>query len=315
MKRLQRFYLFLLLLALLLPGCRFLQPAAPPDAMRKVTDSRGVVVKLPPRPQRIVSLSIAADEMLAALVPPARIAALTYLAGDPGISNVADAAKTVKARSRANAESVIALHPDLVLIPDWQPAELVQTLRDAGMPVYVFQSGRTIAAIKDNIRELAAVTGEPAKGDAVIAAMDTQLAAVAAKVVAIPADQQKIVLQFSLVGGIGGRGSSFDDLCRYAGVKNAAALAGLDPNGVMSQEALLAVNPDILLMPTWDYTGKTDLEQFRSRVQNDPALQAVKAVRNRQLLPVPDRYLFSSSQYIVNGVQAVAAAAYPELFR
>ncbi|MDU4960766.1 MAG: ABC transporter substrate-binding protein [Sporomusaceae bacterium] len=315
MQRMQRTWLLTALLALLVAGCGLLRPAAPPAVTREVTDSGGIVVRLPQVPQRIVSLSIATDEILAALVPPERIAALTYLADDRGISNIADAAKAVKARSRANAESIIALSPDLVLIPDWQPPELAQTLRDAGLAVYVFQSGRTIDSIKDNIRELAAVTGEPAKGDAVVAQMDAVLASVTDRVTAVPAEQQKVVLQFSLLGGIGGRGSSFDDLCRYAGVKNAAALAGFDQSQVVSKEALLAVNPDILLMPAWDYAGASDLEQYRSQIQNDPALQSVKAVRTRQLIQVPDRYLSASSQYIVQGVKAVAEAAYPELFR
>jgi iron complex transport system substrate-binding protein len=304
----------LLVLALLLSGCQFLQPAPESAAMHEVTDSKGVVVNVPLKPQRIVSLSIATDEILLALAPVERIAALTYLADDGGISNIAEAAKPVKTKIRAGAESVIALNPDLVLVPDWQPAELIQTLRDSGLSVYVFQSARTIQQVKENIHDLAAVIGEAAKGVELINQMEAALAAVEATVRTVPADQRKIVVYFSLMGGSGGIGSTFDDICRYAGVSNAAALAGLDMNATLSQEKLLQINPDIFLMPTWDYSGKTDLDQFQRQVQSDPALQTVKAVQTRQLIRVPERYLLCTSQYIVNGVREVARAAYPQLF-
>jgi iron complex transport system substrate-binding protein len=178
----------------------------------------------------------------------------------------------------------------------------------------VFQSARTIQQVKENIHDLAAVIGEAAKGVELINQMEAALAAVEATVRTVPADQRKIVVYFSLMGGSGGIGSTFDDICRYAGVSNAAALAGLDMNATLSQEKLLQINPDIFLMPTWDYSGKTDLDQFQRQVQSDPALQTVKAVQTRQLIRVPERYLLCTSQYIVNGVREVARAAYPQLF-
>jgi iron complex transport system substrate-binding protein len=91
-------------------------------------------------------------------------------------------------------------------------------------------------------------------------------------------------------------------------------LASLGMNGMMSKEQILAVNPDFFLLPTWDYSGTTDLDQFAAEAASDPALQSVTAIRERRLVKVPDRYLVSSSQYIVDGVAGVAKAAYPQLF-
>lgn len=63
-----------------------------------------------------------------------------------------------------------------------------------------------------------------------------------------------------------------------------------------------------------EYTGEKDINQFKEEVQNDPALQTIKAVQQRRLIQVPERYLFSGSQHIVKGVLGVAQAVYPQLF-
>jgi len=305
------------LLLLLLAGCRLNPKASGPaeaSVSYTVTDSKGYVLKLAQKPRRIVPLSAGANEMVVGLVPADRIAALSYMADDAGISNITEQAKHIPARVRANADSIIGLRPDLVIVPDWQPAELIDILRDAGIAVYVYQSPYTIAQIRETVSLIAGAVGEEKAGRRVIAAMDDELARLAEKVKMISPEQRKVVVRFSLMGGSDGQGSTFDDICRYAGVKNGASMAGLGRNGLLSKEQIVEIDPDIFLIPTWDFTGKTDMEKFKADVQADPGLQTIKAIKQKRLIQVPDRYLYCSSQYIVHGVRAVAAAAYPEKF-
>lgn len=311
----------LLGLLLVTGGCSGKNSVSPPSGglttdlgSYEIVDSTGYVLKLPQKPQKIVSLSVSTDEVLMALVAAERIAALTYLADDSGISNIAEQAKAIAKRVRANSESIIALQPDLVLIPDWQPQAFIQTLRDSGVPVYVYKSPTNIDEVKDSIIAIAHAVGEVEAGKQLVAEMDRQLAQIKEKVRQIPVGSQKVVIRYTLLGGSGGKGSTFEDICRHAGVVDGAAFAGLGMNEVMSKEQIISVNPDIILLPLWDYTGKTDMKKFGEEVQHDPSLQAVKAVRSKQLIAVPDSYLSSTSQYIVLGVQAVAKAAYPQYF-
>lgn len=278
-------------------------------------DSTGYVLKMQQKPQKIVALSIGTAEILIGLVTPSRIAALTYLADDSGISNVSEQAKAVSRKIRANAESVIALQSDLVIISDWQPAELIQTLREAGVPVYVYKTPSTIEEVKQAIANIAQVVGEEQTGVRLVADMDKQLGEITEKVRQIPVDKQQVVIRYSLMGDSGGKGSSFDDLCRYAGVVNGAAAAGLGMNDTLSKEQIVGVNPDVILLPIWDYTGKTDIQKFGVEVQADQALQTVKAIRQHNLVPVSDRHMACTSQYIVNGVKDIAKAAYPQVFK
>lgn len=280
----------------------------------EIVDSTGYLLKLPQKPQKIVSLSISTDEILLVLVGPEHIAALTHLADDNGVSNIVEQAQAVPKRVKANAESVIALQPDLVIIPDWLPAALSQTLRDAGIPVFVYKTATTIDEVKQSIITIAQLVGEEQAGERLVAEMESQLAQVNERVRQIPAGSQQVVLRFSLMGDSGGKGSTFEDICRQAGVIEGAALAGLNRETVLSKEQIVSVNPDVILLPVWDYTGKTDMKKFADDVQNDPALQPVKAVSNKKLIVVPDKHLTSTSQYIVYGVQDVARAVYPQYF-
>ncbi|CVK18358.1 ABC transporter substrate-binding protein [Sporomusa sphaeroides] len=280
----------------------------------EIVDSTGYVLQLPQKPQKIVPLSVSTDEILLALVTPERIAALTHLVDDAGVSNVVEEAKVVPKRIRIHAESIIALQPDLVLMPDWLPPVLSQTLRETGIPVYVYKTAANVDEVKQSIIALARVVGEEQAGERLVAEMETQLAQINEKTSTIPADKRPVVIRFSLMGDSGGKGSTFEDICRQAGAIEGVAAAGLNNDDLLSKEQLVRINPDIILLPVWDYTGKTDIQKFAEDVQNDPALQIVKAIQNKKMIVVPDRHLTSTSQYIVYGVQAVARAAYPQLF-
>lgn len=85
-----------------------------------VVDSTGTKMHFTKKPERIVSLTISTDEILLELVAVERIAALTYLVDDPGISNAVEKSKKVSARLDGNsAEAILALKPDLVIVADF----------------------------------------------------------------------------------------------------------------------------------------------------------------------------------------------------
>ena len=49
-------------------------------------------------------------------------------------------------------------------------------------------------------------------------------------------------------------------------------------------------------------------------VMNDPAYRDVKAVRNKQIKFVSDKYRYVASQHIVDAIENIAHAVYPEIF-
>ena len=304
------------LLALLLGGCQGAQEKQNSSEIGgyEVKDVQGQVLKLPRKPQRIVTLALSSDEMALAMLPAQRLAALHYLADDPGISTEAAKAQAVTARVRDyNVEQLLSLQPDLVLAPDWNRQELIQTLRDAGLPVVVTKGPSSVAEVKEALQQIALAAGEPQAGQKLIEQMELEMADIAAKVQNIPQAQKKTVVLISHMASYGGKGSLFDNMCRDAGVINGAAAVGLGKNDALTKEAIVAANPDVILVPTWT-KGNLDVDQVRQELLHDPALQSVKAIREKRLVQVSDAYLYCAAQDITKGIRGIAMAAYPERF-
>ena len=81
-----------------------------------------------------------------------------------------------------------------------------------------------------------------------------------------------------------------------------------------SKEKLIELDPDVLVLPGWVYGNAGGAEEFYRRVTSDPALRSLKAVRNRRVVRMPENLRAATSQYIVEAVEFLARAVYPELW-
>lgn len=304
MKRRMIGVLLFLVLMMLTVGCR--QLTAPQQSEKTNVGQ--------PQAMRIISLTLSADEILLSTVPPERIIGVTYLADDPGVCNVVEQAKAIPNKLKANAEAVIALHPDLVIMATWQGDALASTLKDAGLRVYVYDAPNTVADVKTLILSMTKETGDEQAGRDLVQKMDVELAEVQKRVADVPESARPVVLWHTLNGMTGGAGTLFDDMTHYAGVVNGAAKIGLKSNDTLPKEAILKVDPDMIMLPTWDWQGRGNIDDIRAQLVSDPALAGVKAIRNQRLVQIPEKYMYSSSHQLVKGVQALAAAAYPDRF-
>lgn len=57
------------------------------------------------------------------------------------------------------------------------------------------------------------------------------------------------------------------------------------------------------MLPTWNYNNKQDVQGYAYAVMNDPAYRDVKAVRNKQIKFVSDKYRYVASQHIVDAIE------------
>lgn len=303
------------LMFLVCSGCGIKAESDKNKVAYSVTDVTGTVIEFSEKPKRIVSMGIGSDEILLELVEPERIAALTYLADDAGISSVSVKAQVIKGRvQRNNLEAILSYAPDLVVAPDWDGIDFVGQLRSAGIKVYVHKTPNTMQEIKANIAELAAAVGEDEQGYLLQQQMDERLSAIWSKVGKIKPEQRKKIVALSFMGPMGIKGSSFDDMCHYANIINAVENLDIPRNAAFSEEQMLLLDPDIILVPSWDYSGTKNTGEFQRQIMTNEAYQGIKAIRNHQVVQVHDRYLYSTSQYAVNAVEELAAVSYPELY-
>jgi iron complex transport system substrate-binding protein len=290
-------------------------PASEPGFPLAIKDASGVQLSLSKKPVAIVSLTLASDEILFSLVDKSRLKAIDSYSGDEGISNVAELSKGVALKLGADKEKIIAAQPDLVIVADWTDQAVVKALRDAKLAVFTFKAPKSFEELATAISELGKLTGEGAKAKELQANIDRRLAAVAAKTKAVPADQRPSVLCYTFYGSTYAADTSFDALVTKAGLVNAATKAGLKGWPQLSKEKILELDPDWILMPSWSYDGKADPAKYLADFLADPVFAGLKAVRNKHVVILADKLLQNNSQFMAAGVEALAGAVWPELFR
>jgi iron complex transport system substrate-binding protein len=282
-----------------------------------VADDGQSPVTIRAKPERIASLTLFTDEILLELVDVSRLVAVTTFGADADVSNVADKVAAVPNKMTLAVEPVLALKPDLVFVSSWSEADKVKQLRDAGVAVYLVGSGVTAAEIQSKIRAVARAVGEAERGEKLVGAMDARLRDVAARVAKVARDKRLKVVDYAVWGSAQGKGSSWDAIVSAAGLVNAVGALQADQYGQvpLSKEKLVELDPDIMILPGWVYGDPKGAETFFKQTTADPALAAMKAVREKRVIQMPERLKSTVSQYLANAVEYLARAAYPELFR
>lgn len=284
-------------------GCKTLDETKPLEGAHLVRDATGAMVQVPDYPTRIVPIGVSTEDMVISLVGPQKIAALGNLP-----NNFPEESKQIKARVKLNTEAVLALHPDLLIVPDWVDQEMVITLRGLHVPVYVYRAPKTIEDSEKTILELADLLNQKSKGETIVNSMQQRLAKVTEFTEQVKT--RKIVGFYGVLGLTGGIGSTFDNMTQLINAANAAALLGLDISDSGTREDLIRINPDVIIVPSNAYSFDQYKEIEVTALYSDPALKDVKAVKNHQIYVIDARWIMSYSQFIVNGIKELAHVTY-----
>lgn len=248
-------------------------------------------------PQRIVSLALAADEVLLALLEDrSRILALEEFVDDPRASNVALEARAIPGRVPLAAEAILALEPDLVILPPWSDATTEGLLALEGVPVHRAGSPSSIDDVRAQIRALAAVIGERARGEELIASMDARLAAVGERARGHRA--RSSVLLWSWSGHSPARGTLFSDVVAVAGGRDAAGEQGLTGFASISIEGLLAMDPEAIVLERYVADARARDVVPAPRFEDDARFASMRAVRDGRVLPIPSAHLLATSHHV-----------------
>ena len=217
------------------------------------------------KPQRIVSLNLCTDQLLLQLVDKSRIAAVTYLARDPQASALhkqAEGLHTV----RGNAEEVLALKPDLVLVGLYTTRHTTALLRRFGIPVLVVPGANTLAEMEQELRQVASAVGEERKGAELWSTFEAR------RLKAMEGINPTIITtRYSAGGFSSGAGTLADTIINAAGQINAATRVGIQGSQRLPLEKLLEQAPHILIGS--DYQRQSPTQD--NRLLGHPAIKSL----------------------------------------
>jgi iron complex transport system substrate-binding protein len=245
-------------------------------------------------PQKIVSLNKCADQLLLALVEPARIASVSPIGSDE-LSFYAEELKRLPANS-GRGESVLLTDADLVIAGSFGAYARRDMLLRQGFDVMVLGPWRSLAEGRDQVRALSRRLGVEARGEALVQEIDDALVRARG---AAPAPRTVLVLQRR--GYTPGDTSILDELLRHVGLVPYTERLGLRRGGTVSLERLVADPPDYLLMAESD---RAAIDQGSALLWH-PALR--RAVPPERRLHLPDRLTICAGPATPVAIDALAA--------
>ena len=214
-----------------------------------------------------------------------------------------------------SAEAILALHPT-VLITDTTlgPWDVVLQIRNAGVPVVVVDSRRTLSTVDTLIGEVSAALGVHAEGKQLEAKVTRQINAEIAQIKqVVPADPRKrprvIFLYARGQAGVYylfGKGSGADSLIGAVGAVDVASDSGIQGFTPLNAEALAKSRPDAIVMMSQglESVGGVDGALKLPGVAQTPAGQ------HRRIIDMDDSQVLSFGPLTPQVVDALARALY-----
>jgi len=284
-----------------LAGCSERRPVAGFGQTRAFTDELGREVKINFPPRRIVSLAPSVTEALFALGLGDRVVGVTSYCDFP---EEAKSKEKIGDTINPNAERIIALKPDLVVITTASQLErLSRQLGELNIPVYVMNP-RTVREVAASIRKLGDATGAVGRANEVADDMDRRIAAVEARVRNLPKPHVLYVLQNApLITA--GRDTFINDLINLAGGQSISGTETADyPQ--LSRETAIARAPEVIVAPASHGTEFVKAEDLRRDFAATPAVRADRIVK------VNADWVDRPGPRIVGGLEQLARGLHPE---
>lgn len=257
-------------------------------------------------PKRIVTLGGSVTEIAVALgagdALVARDSTSTY---PPQITALPDVGY-IRALS---PEGVLSVAPDLILAEaDAGPPAAVDVLTAAGVPFLRMPGDPTPEGVVAKIKAVAQALGRDTEGAALADKISLGLAEAEARAVSVK-DKKRVLFVLSLQGGrvmAGGAHSSAEGIIALAGGLNAAE--GFDGYKQMTDEAVLAAAPDLILM--MDREG--DLAIGNADVQAHPTLSQTPAAQAGAIVRMDGMMLLGFGPRTPDAAKALYDALYPK---
>lgn len=193
------------------------------------------------KPLRVMSMNMCTDQLLLSLLPPERIASVTWLSRDRGSSLMADAAMKVGV-NYGLAEDVIRQKPDLVIAGNFTTPATRGMLKRIGYPMIEVGYANNFDDIRAQTRQIARAVGEPERGEALIADMDRKLAGLARD----PAPKLRVA-SWDRSGFSASKGTLQDEILQAAGARNVVNEPPASIYGKPDAEVLLRTAPQLLV--------------------------------------------------------------------
>lgn len=269
-------------------------------------DDAGVETTFPSKPQRIVSFVPASTETLFALGLEGKVVAVTKYDNYPqGIQKKVE--YIFEDSLHPNVEQILKLNPDLIIL-GMQDDKTVSSIRNLKIPV-VQMNPQSLEATYQAIEKFGQITDTQEQAKKIVDGMKLKEKAIADKVNTInTANRVKVWLEVDPDLFTAGNGTFLNELLTKAGGVNIAN--EVKDWGQYSAEKIIAKNPQVIL-DTYSYY----IPNVKDTILERPAWQSIDAVKNKKVYDLDSDMVTRPGPRVVDGLESIAKAIYPELFK
>lgn len=301
-----RVVVFLVGTALVLASSCSTPPEAPTRNnadLRQVTDEAGRKVSVPATIERFISLAPNLTEIAYA------IGAGDRLVGNTTYCDYPEQAKTVQRVGdtlQPNIERILALRPQLILISTSSQLEaFTRQLQEHAIPVYVTDP-HDLEGVFRSIQNLGQLLDRQAQAEQLVDKLRSRIAVVEDAV-----KNRKPVRVFYQLSAeplyTAGRDAFVTDLIRRAGGLSVTAdVPEAWPR--YSEESVVAARPEAVILPAGGSMGAANAD-VASGLKKSPA------VLNGRVFKINGDFLVRPGPRAVDGLEAIARAMHPEVFK
>jgi iron complex transport system substrate-binding protein len=253
-------------------------------------------------PRRIVSLQPSATVILAAVGELDRVVACTKYCADV-VPELALRHPIILADSwTADADQIVAAQPDLVIasVP-YQEKAVIEILKSGAR--FLGLAPKSLADIYLDIATIAGMVGASDRGQRVIAGMEQQIEQVSARTAGLPRPRvfceewgKPLIASQAWVA----------ELVEAAGGEFVGA-----PGRQISAEEVIRMDPDIVIAAWCGAGDRVPLE----KIVRERNWQGSRAARTSRVYCIRDEHLNTPAPTLLRGLDALASAIHPDLFR
>lgn len=279
------------------------EQAAFPVTIKDALDNEVVIEE---EPQTLISLIPSNTEIIYALGLGEKVVGLTT--NDTYPEETAEVEKV--GDYNIDIEKVIALNPDLVFAHEsaatTQEAGL-QQIRDAGINVFIVNDAVNFEDVYKTIDTIGQLTGTTEDAETLTADMKAKLDEIKEKVATVT-EKKKVYIEISPAPEIYsvGKNTFMDVMLQTINAENATG--DLEGWPSIDQESVLERNPDVIIT-TYNY-----VEDAVGQLTSREGWSEITAVKNKQVVEVNQDLVNRPGPRVVEGVEELAKAVYPEVF-
>ncbi len=209
-----------------------------------------------------------------------------------------------------SAEPVLAQGPSLIIgNEETGPPEVVQQLRDAGVPILLLPDNNDVQAARDLIDTLGAIFGKDAEADALIEQLDADVV-VAEELVAQATSSPRVLFVLQPPGApmlVSGEISAAGSMIGLAG--GAPVFPGFRGYIPMTPEGIVSSAPDVILTTDESIKRLGGWDAFLEH----PGVAQTPAAENDRVYAMADLYLMGFGPRTGQAIADLALLLHPEL--